>query len=257
MIVVVRKAPKHKCINLETHRSFLSTRYMQRQPTIMPNYGRKSPKLGVPKTSLSRVLLYDNITQQQMLDVKLAHIKIEKQRAEYLLNMHKRSFSLSLENRRKKQRTYRNTENKKVRFPGVDLVAKPKSKALIDTTQKKALTAPNTPQMIRRISTFSLSSVKLPAIGNHKKQILLKLKTPSGRRKVYHSYDDSGIFVDIVPVEAFYKSISEEPRFQNLAMSLQIDDTDAEGFVILSPSYEKHYPKIPEFLLDDQTDHQN
>lgn len=220
-------------------RAFTFTRYMQRPPNIMPNYGKKSPKLGVPKTSLSRVLLYDNITQQQMLDVKLANIKIERQRAEYLMNMHKRSFSLGLANKRRKQREYGLKETKKTHFPPLD-----------PSKRGKSPTIPPTP-LLRRISTLSLNDVKLPSIDNHKKQVVLKLKTKSGKKRTYYSNDESGIFVDFVPIHTLYESVRDDPRFQKLETALMpAEDEGVDGFVILSPSYEKKYPKIPEFLLE-------
>ncbi|XP_045176175.2 uncharacterized protein LOC123536798 [Mercenaria mercenaria] len=217
-------------------RVFSCTKYMQKPPLIMPNYGKKSPKLGVPKTSLSRVLLYDNITQQQMLDVKLANIKIEKQRAEYLMGMHRRSFSKGLANKRRRQRECTLKEMNQAHLPEIDL------------NKKRMSSVPMTP-LLRKFSTFSLDDVKLPNIGDHKKQIMLKLKTKSGRQKIYHSYDESGIFVDFVPIHALYDNVRDDPRFQNLQTALMPpDDENVEGFVILSPSYEKHYPKIPEYL---------
>ncbi|XP_064603724.1 uncharacterized protein LOC135469123 [Liolophura sinensis] len=68
-------------------------KYLQRPPTIVPNYGRKKHSL-LPKSNISRVLLYDNVMQQQMLDVKLNSIKLEKQRAGKILDLHRKSFVL-------------------------------------------------------------------------------------------------------------------------------------------------------------------
>ena len=221
-------------------RDFTSTKYMQKPPLIMPNYGKKSPKLGVPKTSLSRVLLYDNITQQQMLDVKLANIKIEKQRAEYLMNMHKRSFSIGLASKRRRLRESSLQETNRTHLPNINL-----------NGNRIFSEVPVSP-LSRRISTFAFDDVKLPNIGDHKKQIMLKLKTKSGKRRIYHSYDESGIFSDCVPIHALYESVRDDPRFQNLQTALMPpdDDDDVDGFVILSPSYEKRYPKIPECLRE-------
>lgn len=68
-------------------------KYLQRPPSIVPNYGRKKHSL-LPKSNISRVLLYDNVMQQQMLDVKLNSIKLEKQRAGKILDLHRKSFLL-------------------------------------------------------------------------------------------------------------------------------------------------------------------
>ncbi|KAH3887780.1 uncharacterized protein LOC127866793 [Dreissena polymorpha] len=242
--LVVRSAPPRRhAPYLTSSRDFIVTRYMQRPPLIMPNYGKKKTTLGVPKTSLARVLLYDNITQQHMLDVKLANIKIEKQRQENLLKMHKRAFSVQCEKRNRKcQKTLDTNEktNKQINLP------------LLRHQQSTTATSDVTPLM-RRMSTFTLSDVHLPRIGNCSKHILLKLKTQSGRRRVFHTYDESGIFADVVPVTAIYPDVKDDPRFQNLRTTLispLVEDT--VGFAILSPSFVKQYPSIPEHLLGDE-----
>lgn len=238
-LVAPRSAPARsrtsRCCQRELVRDFTITRYMQKPPLIMPNYGKRTEKLGVPKTSLSRVLLYDNITQQQMLDVKLAHIKIEQQRTGNLMDMHRRAYSLQLASKRRRQREFSKQESYRQSLPKIEM----------DKTKTSSSIIP----LMRRFSTFSISDMDLPNIGNHEKQILLKLKTKNGQRKVYHSYDDTGIFGDFFPIYSFYENPRDDPRFRKLENSLKSsDNSDAGGFVVLSPSYQKHYPQIPEFL---------
>lgn len=226
---------------------------MQRPPTIMPNYGKNPDKLGVPKTSLSRVLLYDNITQQQMLDVKIANIKIEKQRAEQLLETHRRSFSVHV--KKLNQSLRKRKEKSKQKDQATRLPSIPQNSSSIPQ-QGSNMSLQKSPSLVRRFSTFSVNDVRLPDIGNYNKQIVLKLKTKSGRRKMYHSYDNSGIFVDFIPLYTFYPDIKDDPRFQNLETTLiSPEEEDTAGYAILSPSYEKVYPKIPEFL--QETDEEN
>ena len=64
--------------------------YMHRPPRIVPNYGKKKRNGPLPKSSISRVLLYDNVTQQQMLDVKLGYLHTEQRKAGRLMDMHKK-----------------------------------------------------------------------------------------------------------------------------------------------------------------------
>ncbi|KAL4225779.1 hypothetical protein ACF0H5_016468 [Mactra antiquata] len=219
----------------ELVRDFTITRYMQKPPLIMPNYGKKVEKLGVPKTSLSRVLLYDNITQQQMLDVKLAHIQIEKQRAGNLMDMHRRAFSLQLASKRRKQKEIAKSQSYRPSLPNINL--------------NKTKTSSSMQPLLRRFSTFSISDVQLPKAGNKGKQIVLKLKTRNGGRKLYHSYDESGIFGDFFPIYSFYDKPRDDPRFRKLETVLMSSDIEeADGFVVLSPSYHKDYPQIPEFF---------
>ena len=57
----------------------------------MPNYGKKRTSI-LPKTGLTRVLLHDNSSQQNLLEVKLAHLNLEERRAKRLVDMHRKSF---------------------------------------------------------------------------------------------------------------------------------------------------------------------
>lgn len=63
--------------------------YMHRPPRIVPNYGKK-PRGTLPKSNVSRVLLYDNVTQQQMLDVKISHIRAEQRKTGRIMDMHRK-----------------------------------------------------------------------------------------------------------------------------------------------------------------------
>nr|KAG5709095.1 hypothetical protein BaRGS_028551 [Batillaria attramentaria] len=65
--------------------------YMHRPPRIVPNYGKKH-RGTLPKSNISRVLLYDNVTQQQMLDVKISHLRAEQRKTGRLMDMHRKSF---------------------------------------------------------------------------------------------------------------------------------------------------------------------
>ena len=68
--------------------------YMHRPPRIVPNYGKKHRGM-LPKSNISRVLLYDNVTQQQMLDVKISHLRAEQRKTGRLMDMHRKSVALS------------------------------------------------------------------------------------------------------------------------------------------------------------------
>ena len=238
----IRSAPPNRKPKTKP-RPDLFAKYMQRPPTIMPNYGKNPDKLGVPKTSLSRVLMYDNITQQQMLDVKIANIRIEKQRAEQLFNAHKRTFSIQMKklthciHQREERQRRREAKAKQVtQFPSL--------------LSQRTCTLQIDP-VLRRVSTLSLSDLRLPDIDPHNKHIFLKLQTKSGRRRLFHSYDESGMFADAVPMCKFYPAITEDPRFRKLETSLIYpEDEQTAGYAILSPSYANRIPKIPEFLQE-------
>jgi len=249
--LVIRSAPprrRNSTGNVGV-RDYVVTRYMQRPPSIMPNYGKKKVDLCVPKTSLTRVLLYDNVTQQHMLDVKLAHIRIEQQRQANLLRLHQRAFTVQAEKRHPKRHKVDTAKPAAPKLPTIYRRRNP------DTSSSESKAQSAVSALFRRCSTFSLKDVQLPLISNHNKQIVLKLKTNDGCRRVFHTYDENGLFMDVVPLQTFYPDIKDDPRFQNLETSLITPNSDVgAGFAILSPSYVKKYPDIPEFLLEEKND---
>ncbi|KAK7098675.1 mucin-5AC-like [Littorina saxatilis] len=85
----------------KTHTQDLN--YMHRPPRIMPNYGRRQWQQSrlLPKTCIGRVLLYDNVMQQQMLDVKVSGLLSAQRKMGKIMDMHRNSFLLT---RMQKQR---------------------------------------------------------------------------------------------------------------------------------------------------------
>ncbi|KAH9519142.1 hypothetical protein Btru_074835 [Bulinus truncatus] len=68
--------------------------YMHRPPRIMPNYGKKYKEAMRLKTKLPRVLLYDNVTEQTVLEVQLSGIGSQRLKAKRELELQKKSFIL-------------------------------------------------------------------------------------------------------------------------------------------------------------------
>ncbi|BFZ04173.1 hypothetical protein BsWGS_07212 [Bradybaena similaris] len=75
--------------------------YMQRPPTILPNYGKKWKHGRMLKTNLPRVLLYDNVTQQTMLNAQISYIQSQRQKCRRHLEMNIKSFLLWKERKQK------------------------------------------------------------------------------------------------------------------------------------------------------------
>lgn len=70
-------------------------KYMHRPPRITPNYGNKRYCMAnafVLKTKLSRVLLYDNVTQQFLLGCKLNSLNGEQEKVARLCDLHRKTF---------------------------------------------------------------------------------------------------------------------------------------------------------------------
>lgn len=209
-----------------------ATQYMRHPPTIMPNYGKRK-ELGVPKTSLSRVLLYDNITQQQMLDVKLAHIKIEKQRVERQMDLHKHSVRSRMIQKRKQLQQAGSRSMSRFLPP-------------INRDER------STTDMLKHWSepSFSLDDLHLPRKHKKGKEILFRVKTKHGRVTMHHSYDENELFTKLFPLHKFYPTVKDDPRFESLEDTLVRLETCLQfaGYVELSPSFNKFIPKVPSNL---------
>ncbi|XP_059160643.1 uncharacterized protein LOC131944144 [Physella acuta] len=68
--------------------------FMHRPPNILPNYGKKYKEIVRLKTNLPRVLLYDNVTQQTVLDAQLSGIDTQSMKVRRELELQRKSFLL-------------------------------------------------------------------------------------------------------------------------------------------------------------------
>ena len=223
------------------NRTYKELNYMHNPPTIMPNLGKKR-RSTLPKTKVSRVLLYDNVTQQQMLDVKLSHIRIEKTRASRLLDLHKKSFMA-----RQKRRQQRLLEAGVV-LPEIE----PEKESTKQPASAMSRSVASAHPGLRSEATDDLeSTLKLPAIDNSdsKRHVIFKIKDSNGQTQVFHTIDDDNIFSEIVPLHTFYEHTTEDPRFQGLQNSLVKSEVPGEGFNELSPSFKRELTAYPDHLL--------
>ncbi|ESO97463.1 hypothetical protein LOTGIDRAFT_159495 [Lottia gigantea] len=188
--------------------------YLQHPPRIKPNYGKKKVQI-LPKTNVTRVLLYDNMTQQQMLDVKLANIRIEKHRTIRMMDLHTRSFAMQ---RMKKMRRMFKTE--------------------IDNLNKKNMTWLEFPEESR--SAEGHADVKLPKISSRKS--LGNIETVNGITQMFNTFGVSEKSQQ--PVGIKYKKSVKDPRFVCLEKGLVNLDNPSDGYVELSPSFVKDYSSI-------------
>ena len=181
-----------------------TTRKMQNPPLIMPNYGKRKSAPGVPKTRVSRVLLYDNITQQHMLDVKVAHIKIEKERVERLFDLHIRSFSARMAMKRRQTSLSGNISEE---------TQEPTKPPLWRNHTKVS-------DKERVSSAMLVDKFHFPKLEKPGKEIALNLQTRSGKNRTYYSSDESGLFQNLIPLYKFYSNVTEDPRFTKLESML-------------------------------------
>lgn len=247
-------APENMEVSQKTPRkSNFDPNYMHNPPRIMPNYGKK--RTGVlPKSNISRVLLYDNATQQQMLDVKLSHIKIEQNRVGRLLDLHKRSF-VSRQTKRFKNlqeasvgRTHAHAQNGIL--PEITTERSNANESIKRVASNNSHRSPSINRTCRSALSV-LDTVKLPEIDpeGENRHVIFKLKEVEGEMHIYHTVDDEeGIFTDVVPLHAFYPKTTEDPRFQGLESTLIPSTLHSDGYNELSPSFKRKESVLPEYL---------
>ncbi|KAK6191694.1 hypothetical protein SNE40_003313 [Patella caerulea] len=194
-----------------------SLRYMQHPPRIVPNYGKKKVQL-LPKTNVSRVLLYDNVTQQQMLYMKLKNIRIEKNRSGRLLDMHRKSF---IYRRLKKQRNMLESSSRGIHK---DVALPP----LVNGTETN----------IQHIRKHQIDDdVQLPQLSRNRKVGFSQIV--NGITHMFNTFqiEEEGT--------ALHEKSVRDPRFKSLEKGLVHLDKPGDGYLELSPSFVKDYSAIP------------
>jgi len=201
----------------------VSIKYMHRPPRIAPNYGPQRRSL-LPKSKLSRVLLYDNATQDHMLDIKLAHIKIEKDRISRIINLHKKSFSTRMSKKQAHMQALLNSSsNGKTGLHSNDhrnSIDSAKDRPLSLQTGNKDGLSPRDAMTAR---SMTVSDIKFPALDDDKRHVIFKVKNAHGKTEVYHTVDDEGVLADIIPTS--YRKMTDDPRFTSLQRALVPPDS--------------------------------
>lgn len=227
-------AGKHN--SLKRPKEEISVKYMHRPPLITPNYGNPKRSL-LPKSKVSRVLLYDNATQDHMLDIKLAHINIEKERICRIINLHKKSFSARMQ---KKHLVMQNlassnslTTAKSTRTGSAQEAMTSSSPHTLVVENEAELNQQveehvNEVNEIENETNIGINDIKLPNIENDKRHVIFKVKDKEGKTEVYHTVDEHGVLSDIIPLHGFYSKMVDDPRFkslQNILVPMQKPNT--------------------------------
>ena len=206
--------PGGKTNSLKQPREEISIKYMHRPPTITPNYGNPKRAL-LPKSKVSRVLLYDNATQDHMLEIKLAHMNIEKERMCRLINLHKRSFTIKQKKRHGLLKVNGNGDSQ--RLP--ELSGNEAENVGGANSRNATISLPVDSKVITRDSIFAdADNLKLPDIhaGTNRRHVVFKVKDSSGVTRIYHTEDDKNLLNEILPTSDLYPKLTDDPRFQSL-----------------------------------------
>ncbi|XP_046552475.1 uncharacterized protein LOC124262086 [Haliotis rubra] len=206
--------------------------YMHRPPRIVPNYGKKTMSV-LPKSSVSRVLLYDNVTQQQMLDVKLSHIKTEQQKTSRLLDLHRKSFLIR---RLMKQQ---HAQDHKTTTPGVLEYLLPILLAGEDNPGRDS-SSPRHPKFVHSSAgeyMYRDEDVKLPDIAVRRSGRVTFKGNDGGVTRIMHTMSTSGE-QNSGQMWAKRRTVLDK-RFKGLESLLVRLDDPGNGYIELSPSYHR------------------
>lgn len=212
--------------SLKQPKEEINIKYMHRPPLIAPNYGNQKKSL-LPKSKVSRVLLYDNATQDHMLDIKLAHINIEKERICRLINLHQRSFTLRMSKRQHQLQTLTTGSKPTVVSNTIreETSRERKSVRPMSLPAELSKATDNNSSKTQDIQSDSLGGIKLPTIDPEKRHVIFKVEAKSGKTEVYHTIDEEGFLSDLIPMHSFYPKLTDDPRFRSLQKSLVPSET--------------------------------
>ncbi|KAH3883736.1 hypothetical protein DPMN_007703 [Dreissena polymorpha] len=208
--------------SLKQPKEEVNIKYMHRPPRIAPNYGNQRRSI-LPKSKLSRVLLYDNATQEHMLDIKLANIRIEKERISRIIDLNQKSFLSRMMKRHGHMQSLLNSSSAhkrssqdkehsaEVTLPSLQNNARPFSFPVNGANQERGTPASASVTAERNAS---LSDIKLPVLADDKRHVIFKVKDKHGKMEVYHTVDERGVLADIIP--SAYTNLTDDPRFKSL-----------------------------------------
>ncbi|KAL4224735.1 hypothetical protein ACF0H5_015432 [Mactra antiquata] len=222
-----------------------NTDYMYRPPAIKPNYGKVKETL-LPKTKMSRVLLFENNMQENVLNVKLKYISKERQTYKYAFKKTRYSFIDMQNNRRKWHELWENGYKKL-------------TDAFIGKYGRLYTPEP-TPEVPEEIP-FSIHARLAPPINvlcfylDAQQQAQNDAQRDRNERQTFGRRDMSVeeylrdherlIQRERSEIISYPRSI-DDPRFKNLSKSLASPGFESMGYLQLSPTFcQSNAPKKP------------
>ena len=205
--------PGSKTNCLKQPREEVNVKYMHKPPTIPPNYGN-SKRTILPKSKLSRVLLYDNATQDHMLEIKLAHINIEKERICRLLNLNKRSFTTRQKKKPNVVKLAVTGSNDVKKLP--EIIGNDTKENINGARSRKFSDSSFTNSKLGKVNSANVEDLKLPLIDSSRRHLIFKVKDAAGLTRIYHTEDENDLLNEILPSHKLYPKLTDDPRFQSL-----------------------------------------
>ncbi|XP_052798564.1 uncharacterized protein LOC128230386 [Mya arenaria] len=222
------------------------TAYLNKPPDIKPNYGRLREKSLLPKTNISRVLLYDNAMQDAMLEVEWKYLDHQKRRVR--LQYHKNRYAF-VDQLKRRKRWHEAWEHGYMRIKD-EFIAK---------YGTKNMPVPEEPPEIdpffinaRLVPPINVLCFYLESQQEEKKKKGSKTKESKAIQDRYsvhrptaseYMYDHERLLGATGSVPMLYTHSVEDPRFRNLKESLVPPEYRSDGYIQLSPAFCQHLIK--------------
>ena len=224
------------------------TAYLHKPPAIKPNYGKKREDL-LPKTKICRILLYDNTTQQHLLDTKVKYYEERKKMIRWATEKNKDAF-IQLQSRRAKWHEimasrYQAMKDEFIAHYGTRYMPVPTPEPEIDPFLINARLAPPLNVLCFYLDQKPVDEEqdwKLHLKKRRRERTLVKAPKPTTQTL---NMDTDRLICSLqktVGNTGYVRSI-EDPRFRSLQESLHPLDFPNDGYLQLSPNYIKG--KVP------------
>lgn len=208
------------------------TEYLHKPPTIQPNYGKKDKKSLIPKTRISRVLLYENAMQDNILNVQLKFLTNQKRSVKFAYRKNRYAFIDMLNHRRKWHEmwdvSYQRMKDAFVAKYGTRYMPVPKEETEIDPFTVYARLVPPL-----NVLCFYLESQKPKQKKSKKDEFMAPHKTSMNE----YLYDHERLLNKQDTELMLYTHSIEDPRFRRLEETLIPPLVQNDGYNQLSPGY--------------------
>lgn len=236
------------------------TAYLHRPPTILPNYGKHRRTL-LPKTNISKVLLFENAMQEQLLEVRLKHIQKQQKAVNSKFKKIRYTFVDQQRHRSKWHdiwgQGYQRMKDKYIAEFGTKYMPVPKQETQLDPFFINARLAP--PINILCFYLDGLNDRKemlddrkeMKEDRNEMKNDRMEIKDTKisitdkhAVTKAEFMYDHERLISGLDTTNLQYSHSIEDPRFRSLKETLVPPLMYTDGYLQLSPGYCKEKGKV-------------
>ncbi|XP_060575876.1 uncharacterized protein LOC132733281 [Ruditapes philippinarum] len=226
------------------------TAYLHKPPTIQPNYGQKGKRSLLPKTNISRVLLYENTMQDNVLDVQVKYLTKQKRNFRFTHRKLRYAFIDTLNHRRKWHEvwdaSYQRMKDAFIAKYGTRYMPVPTPEPEIDPFTIYARLAPP----INVLCFYLDSQQGLNQLKKEKqKETHKSLMAPHKTSESEYLQDHERLVNNRDYEPMLYTRSTEDPRFRRLEECLAPPTFNTDGYSQLSPGFCKADAKVKKWAV--------